>query len=162
MPSILFVCTGNQYRSPVAAAAFRKQLQRLGIHGWVVESAGTWVMPGLSLPAHALRLAAEFGFDLSDHRTHVVNEPELAKHDLVLVMEQGQKEALRSEFPWARGKVYLLSEVVGAGDDIPDPADPRVDAKQVAALVVQMIERGSEKIIEMIDSISPPQRSSGV
>ena len=70
-------------------------------------------------------------------------------------MEQGHKEALRSEFPAIRGKVYLLSEVVeGVAYDIPDPANPHVDARQVACSLEQMIERGISKIIALAESLA--------
>ena len=47
----------------------------------------------------------------------------LKESDVVLVMEEGQKEAIQNEFPFAQNKVHLLSEVVeGVAYDVPDPA----------------------------------------
>ena len=65
---------------------------------------------------------------------------------LILVMEHGQKEALRQEFPKHREKILLLSEVSrGIPYDIPDPmADPAIGS--VAGEIYKLIEGGFEKI----------------
>ncbi|RPH69065.1 hypothetical protein EHM76_07360, partial [bacterium] len=100
MPSILFVCTGNQYRSPIAAAVFLRQLGRLNASSaWTIGSAGTWVTPQLPPYRKAIQIARGLGLDIENRKTCVVSEAALSKYDLVLVMEQGHKEAIISEFP---------------------------------------------------------------
>ena len=99
-------------------------------------------------------MARQLGLDIADHRTRAVNARALARQDLILVMEQGHKEALRSEFPALRRKVYLLSEVVDRLTyDIPDPADPYVEPWQALQKLEQLIEKGSGKIIELAESL---------
>jgi protein-tyrosine-phosphatase len=151
MPSVLFVCTGNQYRSPLAAAAFLKHAESDENTSWTVSSAGTWSSSGLAPLPDALRVARDLGLDLSAHTTSALEASTLTASDLVLVMEQGHKEAILSEFPSARGKVYLLSEVIDHEVyDIPDPADPDVELAQVARQVYDMIGRGYESICRMV------------
>ena len=127
MPSILFVGTGNQYRSPIAAAAFLRQLNRRGIaNQWTVRSAGTWTTPDQPPPPNAVRVAHDVGLDILDHTTRIVTADELSRYDLVLVMERDHKEELSHKFPVAGMRLHLLSEVVSHLDyDISDPADPR-------------------------------------
>jgi protein-tyrosine phosphatase len=152
MPSILFVCTANQFRSPLAAACFLKQVELENRPGkWRVESAGTWVKDGLDASAMALEAAASLGLGwLENHRTRRVRPGMLARFDLILVMERGHKEALCAEFPSVCGRVHLLSEVVdGIPYDIPDPGNRGVDPAEVGAILSDLIARGKEKIQEL-------------
>src|SRR6266542_967312 len=123
MYSVLFVCTGNQYRSPIAAEVFRELLIRNGrAIEWQVGSAGTWTSPGYRSLPEAVDLARSFGINIDGHITRMVNAQMLESANLVLVMEEGHKESIQVEFPFARKKVYLLSQVVeGLVYDIPDP-----------------------------------------
>jgi protein-tyrosine phosphatase len=156
MPSILFVCTANQFRSPLAAACFLKQaVPENHPKKWRVESAGTWGKSGLGASAIALDVAASLGLDGLDlHRTRQIGPGLLARFDLVLVMEQGHKEAICAEFPSICRHVYLLSEVVdGFPYDIPDPGRPGVNPAEVGSLLSDLISRGKSKIQELAESL---------
>lgn len=123
MPAILFVCTRNLYRSPVAAHLFTDLLVQRGEKGefWVVESAGTWVVSGEKLPQGGVDLVKELGVDLSTHKARDVADFNLDDYDLILVMEAGQKEALSYEFPTIKSRVFQLAELADFPFDIPDP-----------------------------------------
>src|SRR5512142_2712847 len=111
MPIIVFVCTANRYRSPLAAACFRKELQERKVKGdWQVLSAGTWGTGRLPAASEVLGHAARMGLDISGHASHGVHLELMKAADLVIVMEQQQKEDLQAEFPEHARKVYLLSE----------------------------------------------------
>lgn len=155
MPSLLFVCTANHLRSPIAAAKFKaKLLQDEYRTGWVVESAGTWTVPGSSVLPLAEKLAQHHGLSLNGHKTCLVSRAQLARFDLILVMERGQKEALLAEFPSVGHHVFMLSEVVdGAQYDIPDPARSPKDAADFITALCELIERGYEKICERVESL---------
>jgi protein arginine phosphatase len=145
MPSILFVCTANQFRSPVAAACLQERLQEAGLtSGWTVESAGTWAMEGAPMSTGVLRALRPLGINLEHHRPRPVSEELLRAFDLILVMEAGQKEALRIEFPAVLGRVFLLSEVAeGVPYDIPDPTrDPSYSFAAVAVEVRNLVRDG--------------------
>ena len=122
-PLILFVCTGNQIRSPLSAAIFRRSLAESGLQDCCqVESAGTWALAGLSDPL-TREAALQLGLDIENHRSKLINRDLLLRACLVIVMEQGQKEALEVEYPQVRGKVRLLSRLAGEPPyDIPDPS----------------------------------------
>jgi len=158
MPKILFVCTGNIYRSPLAAAFFvRKLRENKKLKGWVVESAGTWTVPGQSIPQDVLLITEKLGLDLKEHRSRLVNADLLAAQDLILVMERGHKEALGIEFPLVRQKTYLLSEVAGQDVyDIPDPMKSRQKNDTLAADISNLMDRGYQKIIRLAKK-SPPR-----
>jgi protein-tyrosine phosphatase len=155
MHFVLFVCTGNQYRSPIAAETFREQLIRDGRAAqWQVSSAGTWTSSGNRAPRAAVELARSFGVNINGHITRMLDAKMLGDADLVLVMEQGHKESIQVEFPLARKKVYLLSQVVeGLIYDIPDPAKFRGEARNIIHDLVEMIRAGYGNIYRIAETI---------
>jgi len=155
MPSVLFVCTANQYRSPIAAARFEARLIREGRRGiWKVASAGTWTTPGLPALPVARKLAHNHGVNLDDHTTKLVSKAQLTEFDLVLVMESGHKEALLTEFPFAAGYLFMLSEVVdGLRYDIRNPTTSYEEAEKCIMDLCELIERGYEKICTLAEAI---------
>jgi protein-tyrosine phosphatase len=152
MPSVLFVCTANLYRSPLAAAFLRADLKRATDgNEWSIESAGTWTKSGSLIHAQTIEDASHFGLDVRGHRSRQVSHELLSKQDVVLVMETGHKEALDIEFPDQAEKIYLLSEVVdGLTYDIPDPfsLEGKHD-RDVATELHRIITRGHEKIFKL-------------
>ncbi len=154
MPSVLFVCTGNQYRSPIAAQAFAQRLKHDGRDAdWQVASAGTWTSPGRPALPDALGFAQSFGLDLSAHRTRAVDAQLLQDADIVLVMEMGHKESIGVEFPFARKKVRLLSDAIeGIAYDIPDPASSRAEAGQILRDLVNMVRAGGANIYRIAEA----------
>ncbi len=154
MASILFVCTGNQFRSPIAAEVFREQLARDGrVTQWDVNSAGTWTSNGLPALRDAMQLARSFGVNIEGHLTRALDKVLLEEADVILVMEAGHKESIRAEFPFARNKVHMLSQVVeGISFDIPDPASSRDEARQIIRELVEMIRNGAAKIYQLADA----------
>ena len=122
MPAILFVCTANICRSPMAMGLFRKMLEEKHTPGtWMVESAGTWGLDGDSAAAGSQAVMRNLGIDIADHRARSVNYEIIQSADLVLTMENGHKEALRMEFPEFSDNILLLSEMVNQKQDIDDP-----------------------------------------
>ena len=151
MPAILFVCTVNRFRSPIAAAYFSKKLASNEDAGsWTVSSAGTWAPEGL--PAHptAISAAAKMSLDIKPHRTTIVNAMMLNKYDLVVVMESGHKEALEAEFPFIRGKVILLGSLADIpGDEIPDAAwDNFKYPDSMAHMVCSAIDKAFDELLK--------------
>ena len=155
MTSVLFICTGNQYRSPIAAEAFKDQLTRDGRAAqWTVTSAGTWTTSGRRPPLEAVELARSFGMDIDGHLTRMLDRKMLEDADLVLVMEQGHKESIQVEFPFAKNKVYLLAEVLDdLSYDIPDPISAQTDAGEIIRDLVGLIRTGSRNIYRIAESV---------
>lgn len=123
--SILFVCTGNTCRSPLAEAVCRKVLaDRLGVgegdlesRGFVVRSAGVAALPGDEATPEAADVARELGLDLSAHRSRPVNPELLAEATDVVAMTAAHAALLALRFPGQGPPPVLLSP---AGD-LPDP-----------------------------------------
>ena len=155
MPSILFVCTANQFRSPIAAAYFKYKLSEEGTPGvWVIKSAGTWTPPGLEAHPQAVASAAKLGLDLKLHRTREVDAALLSAADLIVVMEHGHKEAIEAEFPAVRDRVVLLGSLANVpGGEIPDPARDNFDQPEaVVHLVYECIDKGFAELVKLCEN----------
>lgn len=151
MPSVLFVCTANRFRSPLAEIMFRSVLQASNKNeSWTVDSAGTWTSPGLPvLPAVAV-IARQYDLDLTQHRSKEVTEEILSAHDLILVMESGHKEALLHEFSRQKEFIHLLSQVAdGRAYNIPDAIYSVESMMEVGRDLYKLIQNGMDQICNM-------------
>ena len=143
--SVLFVCTANVCRSPLAAELFRHLIRRMNgtCEIWSIESAGIWATPGLPVAKEVQAVLWELGIDISDHRSRVVNKNILKRFSLVLTMEAGQKEALIIEFPELKQRIYMLSEMAGVETSIRDPIGSTMnDFKQAADEIERWLREG--------------------
>ena len=123
---IVFVCTGNTCRSPLAEAMFRKMLaerlncpeEELTRHGIFVTSAGISAVYDMPAAAESLALAEEFGLKLTGHRSRPLTDDLLGRADYLFAMTAGHRDAILSVRPDLAGRVHLLSR---EGLDIADP-----------------------------------------
>jgi len=149
MPSVLFVCTANRFRSPISAALFLRRLQQERVTtDWTVSSAGTWAEPGLIVIPSPKWIRDHFGLNLETHKAVRVVGELLSWYDLILVMENNHKESLGVEFPGMKEKVFLLTEVcTGVAYDVPDPGIIKDDTFfDIAKELSDLIDQGFQKI----------------
>lgn len=151
MNSILFVCTANRFRSPLASAIFSKLLWESGnTEPFRVNDAGTWTEEGLPVTREALVIGESMGVDLSKHTSQVINAKILSEHQLVIVMEMGHKEAISSEFPEVADKVHLLTGIAGGMSyDIPDPYMPGENGNEIAKEIRKFILNNFDRIVQL-------------
>jgi protein-tyrosine-phosphatase len=119
---VLFLCTANICRSPVAEHYLRQLTQKLGSMRLEIYSAGIRDYVGYPADPVVARLARERGMDLSRHRSRGTSAQELEDVDQIVVMERRHRAWLREHYAPVLPKVVLLREMVdGHKGDIPDP-----------------------------------------
>ncbi|TMW72157.1 low molecular weight protein arginine phosphatase [Alteribacter natronophilus] len=108
MKTILFVCTGNTCRSPLAEAVLRKRAEEHGL-GVEVKSAGMHGMPGMGMSQGSRNALDEKNIPHS-HKSNTVSGELLNWADLVLTMTQDHKRRIIEQFPQMSKSVYTLKE----------------------------------------------------
>lgn len=109
MVNIVFICTGNICRSPMAEGILRYKWEKSGRDGLAVSSMGIHGLDQQEASKLGRELCAEHDIDISSHRSRKLVIPELEEADLILSMEWVQKDFLRVFFPKFDDKSFLLS-----------------------------------------------------
>ena len=94
MKKIMFICSGNTCRSPLAEGLFKKYLQENNITDIEVESAGVGAFPGDAVSINSILVAGSRGVDISDHRARNINPEHLLTTDLFFCMSESHKSVL--------------------------------------------------------------------
>lgn len=101
MTTVLFLCTGNTCRSPMAACLFNALCRQTGETRLQAVSAGLNAMSGAGASEGAIRAMKARGYSLSDHRSQPVTRELLSQVDMVVGMSGEHLQRLRLYFPGA-------------------------------------------------------------
>lgn len=138
---ILFVCTGNTCRSPMAQGLAQKYFPE----GTEILSAGLHALPGDKVSDNAVSALKEHGIDISGHTATRLHKELLESADYVFTMTKAQQQYLTSSYPEYADKIMTLGGFLGIGKDISDPwggslEDYRVCAQELQELIARLAE----------------------
>jgi protein-tyrosine phosphatase len=152
---IVFVCTGNQCRSPAAEAIVRHRTQGLDV---TVSSVGTRAVEGVGPDKPIVRALAPMGIDLSAHRTRPLAAEDLSSADLVVGFHRDHAATAVVDggaLPW---RTFLLAELAALLSELPPAAtsEPEEERARIAAAHELRRQRGASHIEQIADPIGRP------
>ncbi len=153
MKTILFVCTGNICRSPMAEGLFRHAVK--GRSDFRVLSAGVGAVEGLPPSEHAVRALQELGIDISRQRSRILAADLVEQATYIFGMTHHHADAIRLLYPHAAEKTFLLREFDETLDSYEnDISDPIGGSYEVYLNCRDQIEQGIASMLKFIEQTS--------
>lgn len=142
---IMFVCTGNTCRSPMAEYVMKCLLKRRGYTGIEVSSSGLFANEGRPMSANSVKALEYLHIDYNgEHRARRFTGDMTKEYDLILTVTQDHKDYI----PVRLDNLFSIREYVG----VSDIGDPYGQDEKAYILSAQAILRAVEKIIEKLES----------
>ena len=149
---ILFVCTGNAARSPMARVLFEDMVSKdlsLQSADIEVDCAGisAELSPGTPATQESIQIMRGYGLDLSSHESKSLDDRLVKWSDLILVMQANHKEVVASRFRDAGKKTHLLAEYVGEIGEVPLKTDAGIQTyKDCASLLSSLLSKLANRL----------------
>jgi protein-tyrosine phosphatase len=147
MKKVLFVCTGNTCRSPMAEVLFLHRFDSEEL--WEACSAGLYAGAGTPASANAIEAMHELGIDLSNHRSQPLSAKLVQQADLIITMTAGHRFEILQDFPEVGNRVFLIKSF-GTSKVPADISDPVVGSLNVYRKTRDEIDRALSDLILFI------------
>ena len=147
---VIFVCTGNTCRSPMAEYLLRDMLQGEELEFVEVHSAGVAARGGQPATGHVREILKAEGIDeITNHRSRGIMDLDISAEDLILTMTPGHKEQLKRYFP-SPYNIYTLHEYLGEEGQVSDPYGGdeelyRETFRQLQELIESLVQEIADK-----------------
>ena len=143
--NVLFVCTGNICRSPMAEVLGRAEGRSRGLSDLSCASAGTFALAGRPASGPGVAVAASHGLDLAGHRSRELSLELLEWADVIVAMEASHAEAATRWAPEASVHVmtdFLPPDDRWAGGGVPDPYGGDLETYEATWTLLERAMRG--------------------
>ena len=143
---IIFVCTGNTCRSPMAEGILKSIYK-----DYEVLSRGLYVPEEIGASFFSIKAMQEMDIDISGHKSKQLTVGEAEDCDLVITMTKSHKNIIISSYPKFSDKTFTLSEFAGEEGDVRDPYGMDEDtyrecAKQIMRLILKADFEKTERL----------------
>src|SRR5690348_175806 len=150
MKNILFICTGNICRSPMAEGILRHAVKGRG--DYRVASAGLGALENQPASAYAVQALKELGIDISGHRSRMLTPEMVQQADYILGMTHSHIDTVMMLYPVAAEKTFLLREFDETLDQFEkDISDPIGGSYEVYLNARDQIEQGIASILRYLE-----------
>lgn len=151
MKKIMFVCTGNVCRSPMAEGYLLKKFRDLNKEDeYLVSSCGIYANKGENATHNAVEVMKKYGVDIEHHKATRIEDSNIEEFDLVITLTEYHKKIILENYPSLNGKIYTLKEFVDKDleyIDIDDPWGLDINIYRFCATeIVNYIDKLIEKI----------------
>lgn len=148
MNKIIFVCTGNTCRSPMAEKLGEKIVEEKGMQ-ILFLSRGISVFIPEPANNNAIKAMKPYGVNLKQHISKNFDEIDAQESALILTMTMRHKAHLLKQFPNLEGNIFGIKEYVGETGDIVDPYGMELEeyhacATQLIGIITKIIDRLKE------------------
>lgn len=155
MIKIMFVCTGNICRSPMAHYYMQKRVKDLGIENdFLISSCGVYACTGEKATQNAIFVMKEYNVDMENHRATNIADTNIEDYDYIITLTTRHKEQIKYHYPKLDSNIYTLREFVDESSIYQSIDDPwglnynvyKACAKEIVENVDKLIEKlkGSE------------------
>ena len=145
---IIFVCTGNTCRSPMAAALAAQIFAESGLDVEIF-SAGVSAVKGQPASLHAIQVMKDSGLCLQSHKASDICGEALESAGLVLTMTASHRAILLSDYPAAEGKIFTLAGYAGDTQDVADPFGGRLEEYRACATQIRrLLELAAKRLTQ--------------
>lgn len=150
MARIIFVCTGNICRSPMAEGILSERLVQQGALSVKISSMGIHGLDNQPAAPMARQVCAEQGIDIENHRSRPLVPEELIEADLIFALEGVHKGYLQTFFPQVGDKVFLLAAWPEPEKRKHNIKDPMGKSLRIYRTIFEEIESHIERIVPLI------------